>query len=115
MGTVVAAQATRAEKPKRKIRNAKVLRDLVHAGVLSSTRGIGGGFRLRRRATSLKLIDIIRPFEDVFASKRCPFGHVRCSDDNPCSMHERWKPVKTAFQTLLEETTLSEIIDEEGD
>lgn len=91
---------------------SKVLRDLVHAGLLNSTRGIGGGFRLRRRADKLKLIDVIRPFDDVLAARRCPFGNPRCSDERPCSMHERWKPVKEAFQKLLEETTVADIVQE---
>lgn len=89
---------------------SKVLRDLVRAGILSSSRGIGGGFRLRRKPETLRLIEVIRPFEDVLASRRCPFGNARCSDERPCSMHEQWKPVKEAFEHLLERTTVSEII-----
>lgn len=89
---------------------SKVLRDLVHAGVLSSTRGIGGGFRLRRRVNKLKLIDVIRPFDDVPARSRCPLGHPKCSDDTPCAMHHQWRPVKDAFRALLEETTIAEVV-----
>ena len=89
---------------------SKVLRDLVRAGILSSSRGIGGEFRLRRRAESLRLLEVIRPFDDVLASRRCPFGNARCSDDRPCSMHEQWKPVKEAYETLLEDTTVADII-----
>jgi Rrf2 family protein len=93
---------------------SKVLRDLVRAGILSSSRGIGGGFRLRRKPETLRLIEVIRPFEDVLASRRCPFGNARCSDEKPCSMHEQWKPVKEAFEHLLERTTVSEIIQNQG-
>jgi len=93
---------------------SKVLRDLVRAGVLTSTRGIGGGFKLRRRANKVKLIDVVRPFEDVLASRRCLFGNPRCSDDRPCSMHKRWKPVKEAFRKLLEETTVADVAREQA-
>src|SRR5262245_2515009 len=72
---------------------SKVLRDLVRTGILSSTRGIGGGFKLRRDPAAIKLIEVIRPFEDVLAARRCPFGNARCSDDRPCAIHEQWKPV----------------------
>jgi Rrf2 family protein len=89
---------------------SKVLGDLVHSGVLSSTRGIGGGFRLRRRAETLRLIEVIRPFEDVLAPRRCPFGNARCSDDAPCSMHAQWKPVTQAFRHFLEKTTVADIV-----
>ena len=89
---------------------SKVMRDLVHAGVLTSTRGIGGGFRLRRKAESIKLADIIRPFDDIVASRRCPFGNAKCSDENPCSMHDQWKPVSEAYRNLLEQTTVADIV-----
>lgn len=89
---------------------SKVMRDLVHAGVLTSTRGIGGGFRLKRKSDAIKLADVIRPFDDVLASRRCPFGNARCSDDHPCSMHEQWKPVSEAVRVLLERTTVADII-----
>jgi Rrf2 family protein len=92
---------------------SKVLRDLVHAGVLSSTRGIGGGFRLRRRASKLKLIEIVKPFDDIPARSRCPLGHPKCSDDNPCAMHDQWRPVKESFRALLDDTTVAQIVDKE--
>jgi Rrf2 family protein len=92
---------------------SKILRDLVRAGVLDSTRGIGGGFRLRRPAETLKLIDVVAPFEDVLAARRCPFGNDECSGDDPCTMHEQWRPVAEAFRTLMEKTTVADIIRKE--
>lgn len=92
---------------------SKVMRDLVHAGVLSSTRGIGGGFRLKRKADAIKLAEVIRPFDDVTASRRCPFGNARCSDENPCSMHDQWRPVAEAYRTLLERTSVADIVDKD--
>jgi len=92
---------------------SKVLRDLVHAGVLSSTRGIGGGFRLRRKADKLKLGEIVRPFDDISARGRCPLGHTKCNDDAPCAIHERWQPVKEAFRVLMDETTVGELLKNE--
>lgn len=88
---------------------SKVLRDLVRCGILSSTRGIGGGFRLRRKPETIKLIDVVRPFEDILASRRCPFGNTRCTDDRPCPIHEQWKPVVQAYRNMLENTTLADV------
>ena len=89
---------------------SKVLRDLVRSNILKSTRGIGGGFRLRRKPEAIKLMDVVRPFEDLLASQECPLGNIRCSDKSPCPMHERWGPVKESFQTLLCETTVADVI-----
>lgn len=44
---------------------AKVLRELVRAGVLESTRGVGGGYRFGGNARRLTLMDVIELFEDI--------------------------------------------------
>lgn len=44
---------------------AKVLRDLGHAGVVDSTRGVGGGYRFVGNAKRLTLMDVIQHFERV--------------------------------------------------
>jgi len=44
---------------------AKVLRELVRAGILESTRGVGGGYRFGGSARRLTLMDIIELFEDI--------------------------------------------------
>ena len=44
---------------------AKVLRELVRAGILESARGVGGGYRFGGSASRLTLLDIIELFEDI--------------------------------------------------
>jgi Rrf2 family protein len=44
---------------------AKVLRELVRAGVIESTRGVGGGYRFGGNARRLTLMDVIELFEDI--------------------------------------------------
>lgn len=44
---------------------AKVLRELVRAGVIESTRGVGGGYRFGGNARRLTLMDVIGLFEGV--------------------------------------------------
>jgi Rrf2 family protein len=44
---------------------AKVLRELVRAGVIESTRGVGGGYRFGGNARRLTLMDVIELFEGV--------------------------------------------------
>jgi len=44
---------------------AKVLRQLVRAGLVESTRGAGGGYRFVGNARRLALYDIIALFEDI--------------------------------------------------
>jgi Rrf2 family protein len=44
---------------------AKVLRELVRAGLIESTRGVGGGYRFAGNAKRLTLMDVIEPFEGI--------------------------------------------------
>ena len=46
---------------------AKVLRDLTRAGIVESTRGVGGGYRFSGNAKRLTLMDVIELFEDISA------------------------------------------------
>lgn len=49
---------------------AKVLRDLGRAGLVESTRGVGGGYRFRGNAKRLTLLDVIDQFETLGADPR---------------------------------------------
>ncbi len=46
---------------------AKVLRDLGRAGLVESTRGVGGGYRFSGNAKRTTLLDVIEMFEDIGA------------------------------------------------
>jgi Rrf2 family protein len=51
---------------------AKVLRELGRAGLVESSRGVGGGYRFVGNAKRLTLMDIIELFEDI--GTRQPYG-----------------------------------------
>lgn len=87
---------------------SKVLGDLVRVGVLESSPGRTGGFRLRRAAKKTALMDVLAPFEQ-FNQQSCPFGNRRCDDDNPCNAHDQWKKVVETKQRFLKKTTIYDI------
>lgn len=51
---------------------AKVLRELGRAGLVESSRGVGGGYRFVGNAKRLTLMDVIELFEDI--GTRQPYG-----------------------------------------
>jgi len=87
---------------------SKVLGDLVRGGLLVSSPGKNGGFRLRRPTRSLALIEVLKPFER-FEERRCPFCQGLGDDSRVCLAHDRWKEVLEAQLRFLQETTLHEI------
>lgn len=50
---------------------AKVLQGLKRAGVLSATKGAGGGYRLSRPVHEMRFLDVVRPFEEQIAVVSC--------------------------------------------
>ncbi len=87
---------------------SKVLGDLVRDGILASTPGKNGGFRMVHRADETRLFAVLAPFES-FGKRRCPFGNRECGDDNPCLAHEGWKRVIETQQRFLQETSVLDV------
>lgn len=53
---------------------AKVLSELVRAGIVESARGVGGGYRFVANPRRLTLLDVIRPFENLGNGGTAPTG-----------------------------------------
>lgn len=87
---------------------SKILGDLVRAGVLNSSPGKTGGFRLKRSAKKVSLLDVLAPFEQ-FEHRRCPFGNEECSDLRPCRAHDQWGKVIETQLKFLSKTTIGDI------
>lgn len=100
--------AERAEIPSNYL--SKILLDLKNRGYVSAVRGTGGGYRLRRPASEIRLIDVVEVFDPPRAHPRCLlYGDHECSEDAPCAAHERWGSVRDAWVRFLETTTLEEV------
>ena len=86
---------------------SKTLHQLARAGVLRSTRGPAGGFRLARPADRLTLHEIVAPFSD-HDRRRC-LMHDRPCGVAPCAVHARWAPVARGLDTFFDATTVADL------
>lgn len=87
---------------------AKLLSVLAQAGLVTSTRGPGGGFTLARPPEEITLYDVYRLFEREDASDRCPFGGGICGVGDVCPLHNKLIDVQQAMSRVLNETTFEE-------
>lgn len=78
---------------------AKVLQTLIHAGLVQSVRGPGGGVRLARPAQDIHLWDILSVMEPVEEYEGCILGLEHCNDLTPCPLHQQWCSIR---QQLIE-------------
>lgn len=93
---------------------SKVLLTLRNAGLVDTTRGSGGGYRLGKPANEIHLIDVVELFEEISRTKpSCFLAHTRpCSDDAPCTAHAAWRGVQGAYLGFLVSTPVSAIAGE---
>jgi Rrf2 family protein len=90
---------------------SKTLHRLAQGGVLSSTRGVGGGFRLRVPAHKLPLIDVVKLFDPVGEGRTCLLGRPVCSDAHPCEAHAKWKGVATQLDRFFHQTMVADLLE----
>ena len=64
---------------------AKVMRRLVRAGLVRSTRGPGGGFKIAKPADEISLLDIYEAVEGKFRMTDCMLDEP-CCEENNCIM-----------------------------
>ncbi len=84
---------------------AKILSVLSRAGLVTGSRGPGGGSALARDPKKIKLYDVFKLFEREDDSTNCPFGGGRCGVGHPCPLHDKLVSVQKAMDHLLHETT----------
>jgi Rrf2 family protein len=91
---------------------SKILHELGRSGVLTSSRGPGGGFRLARPAHELTMEDVVGRFDLRNGRSRCLLGRVGgCSEDDPCAAHERWSEISDRLVSFFRETTVAELLE----
>ncbi|HXV13070.1 MAG TPA: Rrf2 family transcriptional regulator [Candidatus Krumholzibacteria bacterium] len=87
----------------------KIFQTLVRADILNSSKGPGGGFSIAREPSTITLFDIYQAIDGTTYLDGCAVGLARCSDETPCPLHERWKPLRERIRTYLQTTTLADM------
>ena len=88
---------------------SKLMVRFAHAGMLDSSRGRAGGYRLRVNPTAISLKQVADVMNAGRVSRDCLLGLKTCSDDDACAMHCQWQPVKERLFALLEEQNLARL------
>jgi Rrf2 family protein len=90
---------------------SKIMLSLRNAGVVGTTRGLGGGYRLLRAPEHVHLVDVVRIFEGASSKPTCLMDSARkCSEAHPCAAHPGFHDVQTAYHSFLRDTTLSDLV-----
>ncbi len=88
----------------------KLVSRLTAAGLLRSSRGVGGGLKLARPAAAITLADIIEAVEGPIALTPCvEHGRHDCGMESACSVKPHWGIVNAALRGALAEVPLTRL------
>jgi FeS assembly SUF system regulator len=88
---------------------SKLLKQLHGAGLVASTRGLHGGYRLARPARQISAAAILDALEGPLALTECSTGHSQCDLQANCSVGGSWQRINHAIRQSLDEITLAEL------
>jgi Rrf2 family protein len=91
-----------------------IMLELRHAGLVASQRGADGGYWLARPAEEITLADVIRAVEGPLASVRGVRPDYVSYSGAAASLQEVWLDLRTAMRSVLEQTTLADLVHRSG-
>ena len=90
---------------------SKVLQALGRAGLVQSTRGLGGGFVLTRPAAELSVYDVVQAVDPVQRIRTCPLG-LKGHGVRLCPLHKRLDDAMRMVEEAFRQSNLAEILAE---
>ena len=90
---------------------SKVLQSLGRAGLVKSTRGVGGGFILARPSTEITIYDIVQAVDPLQRIRTCPLG-LPAHGVRLCPLHKRLDDAMKQVEDAFRASNLAEILAE---
>lgn len=90
----------------------KILQLLAKKGVLSSSKGPHGGFTLKKPAMDIAVMEIIEIIDGSGIFDTCVIRTSQCSQDEPCSMHDKLAPLRGEMKSIFKTGTIADLTSE---
>ena len=88
---------------------AKVLQMLASAELIVGRRGVGGGYKLAKPASDIKMLDVINAVEPVRRITSCPLG-LTDHGVNLCPLHRRMDLAAKQIIELFDGIALADLV-----
>ncbi|HTC15622.1 MAG TPA: SUF system Fe-S cluster assembly regulator [Steroidobacteraceae bacterium] len=88
---------------------SKLLKQLQRASLVSSTRGLHGGYQLARPAAQISAAAILDALEGPMALTDCAAGHGQCEIEDSCRVGRVWQRLNLAIRRSLHEVSLAQL------
>ena len=79
-------------------------------GLVSSSRGPGGGYSLGHDAAQISVADVIRAVDETVDATRC-HGKKNCHGEDRCLTHDLWEELSQQITDFLSDISLASLVE----
>ncbi len=88
---------------------SKLLKQLAHAELVESFRGVNGGYRLARAPGRITIADIVIAMEGPIGMTECGAHAGLCGHESHCGVRVNWQHINHAIAQALASVTLADM------
>lgn len=88
---------------------SKLLKQLAQAGLVVSTRGINGGYRLARAPERITIAEVVVAIEGPIGMTECSAHAGVCGHEPHCGVRMNWQRISRAIAAALAGVTLADM------
>ena len=85
---------------------SKLLKRLTVAGLLSSVRGVAGGYRLQRAAANISVAEIVYALDERRGLTECSVQPNDCLLQDVCGIQGNWRLISQSIESALASVSL---------
>lgn len=89
---------------------AKLLKALAHAGVVTATRGAGGGYRLARWPAAISVAEVVAAIDGDIGMTQCSVHEADCRHTTYCPTRPHWAAINRAVGAALSAVSLDDML-----
>ena len=92
---------------------SKMMQGLVRANLVTSKRGLHGGFVLLKDAADLTIWEVVDAVEPIKRIRQCPLG-INSHEGTLCPLHRRLDNAMASVEDSFRETSVAELLAQPG-
>ncbi len=89
---------------------SKLLKSLGRAGLVTSTRGVHGGYKLAHPPSDISAANVIDALEGPVSITECSASDSHCDYESVCSVGNSWQRINVAIRAALDEVSLLDLM-----
>ena len=88
---------------------AKILQELSRKKIVSSVKGLHGGFYLTEKQLDKSLLEVVEVIDGENVFTGCVLGLSECSPENPCPIHNEAQEARSIYFKVLKDKKIRQL------